>query len=424
MNILRLTQKLNAVLNSKNIFKFIAISLAVFIFLQLPSSVLGAMDVSAVTQSEVDELEDKLDSLNSKKTDLQSEIEALETQQASNIAKKELLDEKVSVTQLQIDATNEQIAQYVQLIEDKKAEIKELEIAEAEQLKLYKERVRTMEENGTVSYYSILFGASSFSDLLSRLDFINEIMKYDEMIYDQLIEAREATEKAKTELEDTKTEYENKKSDLEALKSELDTQISEVSALISQIENNISEYEILVDEAEKEADDTQAEINRKSAELKKQQNTNGGTSSSNYTPVYSGDGTYVWPTASKYVTSPYGTRLHPILGYYRFHSGIDIGGGAGNAVVASAAGTVTIAQYSDSYGNYVVIDHGNSTTLYAHMSSLNVSAGQYVNQGSVVGYVGSTGLSTGAHLHFEISVNGERIDPLSQFDSSTYIRSW
>ena len=92
--------------------------------------------------------------------------------------------------------------------------------------------------------------------------------------------------------------------------------------------------------------------------------------------------------------------------------------------MAAAAGTVIISQWSDSYGYYVVIDHGNSTTLYAHMSRLNVSVGQYVNQGDTVGNVGSTGLSTGNHLHFEISINGSRIDPLTQFDSSTYIRAW
>lgn len=425
---MRTSQKLRKVFGVKT-QKILALCLALLLFLQLPASFLNTADVFAVSQADIDEQQDKLDELNTKKNDLEAELEALEEQKASNLEKKELLDEQVSLTQEQIDTTNEQITQYEGLIADKELEIQDLEKQEAKQLELYKERVRAMEERGSISYYSILFGASSFSDLLSRLDFINEIMEYDEMIYNQLIEAREATQNAKAELEATKTELETKKSELETLKAELDTQISEVSSIITAIQSDITEYENLVNEAEEEANAVQEQINSLSEQLKAQNEAannaaSGGSSDGTTTPVYSGDGTYIWPTASKYITSPYGNRLHPILGYYRYHSGIDIGGGGGNPVMAAAAGTVIISQWSDSYGYYVVIDHGNSTTLYAHMSRLNVSVGQYVNQGDTVGNVGSTGLSTGNHLHFEISINGSRIDPLTQFDSSTYIRAW
>ncbi len=410
-------------LRKDSLLKFLAVCLAVFLFLQLPLSVL---DVSAASQSELDELNEEYDALQAKKNDLQSQIEALEASQSTNLAKKELLDEQVAVTQQQIDAANEQIAQYVTLIKEKQIEIADLEQKEAEQLELYKERVRIMEENGSVSYYSILFGASSFSDLLARLDFIDEIMNYDEMVYNEFVEAREATQAAKAELEATKAEQEAKKAELETLRAELDGQINEISAVLSEIESNISEYESLVNEADEEAENVQAEINRIEEELAAQQAANQGTNNNNNisAPVYSGDGTYIWPTASKYITSPYGMRLHPILGYYRYHSGVDIGGGGGNPVLAAAAGTVIISQWSDSYGYYVVINHGNSTTLYAHMSCLKVSVGQYVNQGDIIGNVGTTGLSTGYHLHFEISVNGSRIDPLTQFSSGQWIRSW
>ncbi|MGI6684638.1 MAG: M23 family metallopeptidase [Bacillota bacterium] len=145
-----------------------------------------------------------------------------------------------------------------------------------------------------------------------------------------------------------------------------------------------------------------------------------------------GDGTeviaedlYIWPSAaSDYVTSFFGTRLHPILGVYKTHSGIDIGAGYGTAVLAAADGAVATAAYdAGGYGNYIIIDHGNGNmTLYAHMSQMSVGVGQTVKQGQTIGFVGSTGMSTGPHLHFEVYVGGTRVDPLLYF--SNYTAAW
>jgi murein DD-endopeptidase MepM/ murein hydrolase activator NlpD len=132
-------------------------------------------------------------------------------------------------------------------------------------------------------------------------------------------------------------------------------------------------------------------------------------------------GTYIWPCpSSTYVTSAFGMREHPLFGDERPHSGIDIAGSAGSEVLAADSGTVAVATYSSSYGNYVTIYHSNGDyTLYAHMSSLAVTAGQNVTQGDVIGYVGSTGWANGPHLHFEIRVNGSTVDPLSYFSNYT-----
>ena len=150
-------------------------------------------------------------------------------------------------------------------------------------------------------------------------------------------------------------------------------------------------------------------------EANKKANETSGTN----TPVTPGStqvtGSFVWPSAnSTYVTSKYGYRVHPIFGTKKFHSGIDIGAAAGTNVLAADGGTVSVATYSSSYGNYVMIYHPDGTsTTYAHMSSLAVSAGQTVNQGDVVGYVGSTGNSTGNHCHFEVRYNGVARNPLN-----------
>ena len=133
-----------------------------------------------------------------------------------------------------------------------------------------------------------------------------------------------------------------------------------------------------------------------------------------------GSGSFVWPATSYLVTSEYGYRIHPLQGVQKFHSGIDIGAGAGTPIYAAAAGTVATATYNDSYGNYVLINHGGgNSTLYAHMSSMAVSSGAYVTQGQVIGYVGSTGWSTGPHLHYEVRLNGSTVNPLSYYSGYT-----
>ena len=362
----------------------------------------------AVTQADIDALKNESNDLSAEKKELQAKLESLAADKSTAMERKTLLDQQIANTSAQISNVEEQIQQYAALISQKEEELIQAQEDEAAQYDLFCDRVRAMEKRGEVSYWSVLFRADSFTDLLSRLDMINEIMAADQRVIDQLKDLQAQIETAKTELETNKAEEEAAKSELEARKSELNTQRSEANALIQQLAANESETEATLDELEAEQDAIRAEIQRLNEQLIAQQAANGNS-------VQSNPGGYIWPVDSRYITSTVGGRASPGGIGSTNHKGTDIGRvGYTSPIYASKAGTVIVSQYSSSYGNYVAISHGpGNTTLYAHMSSRKVSVGQYVNQGDVIGITGSTGNSTGPHLHFEVTENGVRVNPLS-----------
>ncbi|WP_418725758.1 murein hydrolase activator EnvC family protein [Dysosmobacter sp.] len=362
----------------------------------------------AVTQADIDALKNESNDLSTEKKELQAKLESLAADKSTAMERKTLLDQQIANTSAQISNVEEQIQQYAALISQKEEELIQAQEDEAAQYDLFCDRVRAMEKRGEVSYWSVLFRADSFTDLLSRLDMINEIMAADQRVIDQLKDLQAQIETAKTELETNKAEEEAAKSELEARKSELNTQRSEANALIQQLAANESETEAALDELEAEQDAIRAEIQRLNEQLIAQQAANGNS-------VQSNPGGYIWPVDSRYITSTVGGRASPGGIGSTNHKGTDIGRvGYTSPIYASKAGTVIVSQYSSSYGNYVAISHGpGNTTLYAHMSSRKVSVGQYVNQGDVIGITGSTGNSTGPHLHFEVTENGVRVNPLS-----------
>ena len=362
----------------------------------------------AVTQADIDALKNESNDLSAEKKELQAKLESLAADKSTAMERKTLLDQQIANTSAQISNVEEQIQQYAALISQKEEELIQAQEDEAAQYDLFCDRVRAMEKRGEVSYWSVLFRADSFTDLLSRLDMINEIMAADQRVIDQLKDLQAQIETAKTELETNKAEEEAAKSELEARKSELNTQRSEANALIQQLAANESETEAALDELEAEQDAIRAEIQRLNEQLIAQQAANGNS-------VQSNPGGYIWPVDSRYITSTVGGRASPGGIGSTNHKGTDIGRvGYTSPIYASKAGTVIVSQYSSSYGNYVAISHGpGNTTLYAHMSSRKASVGQYVNQGDVIGITGSTGNSTGPHLHFEVTENGVRVNPLS-----------
>ena len=362
----------------------------------------------AVTQADIDALKNESNDLSTEKKELQAKLESLAADKSTAMERKTLLDQQIANTSAQISNVEEQIQQYAALISQKEEELIQAQEDEAAQYDLFCDRVRAMEKRGEVSYWSVLFRADSFTDLLSRLDMINEIMAADQRVIDQLKDLQAQIETAKTELETNKAEEEAAKSELEARKSELNTQRSEANALIQQLAANESETEAALDELEAEQDAIRAEIQRLNEQLIAQQAANGNS-------VQSNPGGYIWPVDSRYITSTVGGRASPGGIGSTNHKGTDIGRvGYTSPIYASKAGTVIVSQYSSSYGNYVAISHGpGNTTLYAHMSSRKASVGQYVNQGDVIGITGSTGNSTGPHLHFEVTENGVRVNPLS-----------
>jgi murein DD-endopeptidase MepM/ murein hydrolase activator NlpD len=389
-------------------------------------SVLG-MSASAVSQSEIDALEAQRDEIRSKQADVKEQLDALQTDMSSALDKKAALDEQNELNRQDIEIINEQIELYDALIEEKSQELDEAIETEQRQYDRYRERVRAMEENGNWSYISFIFNATSFSDLLSRLDDVLDIITRDQNLEAEYIAARENVQAVKAEYEEVQAQQEAKKDELLEEKAKLEEQIDAASEMIAALADEIDVYTAVYEESEAERAAIQEKIDKKVAELAAQEAAaaaaaaaaNRPTTSTNTNTTWNSNSSYVWPAQSTYITSKFGYRLHPIFGTTKYHSGVDIGASYGTAIAAAASGTVTIAEYSSSYGNYVTVYHSDgTTTLYAHMSSMAVSVGDTVSQGQTIGYVGATGNVTGPHLHFEVRVNGSCVDPLQYFSLS------
>ncbi|MGN1002216.1 MAG: murein hydrolase activator EnvC family protein [Oscillospiraceae bacterium] len=423
---------------NKKFVRIICIVLAALMVLGVFTMVISSTMVYAVTQSEIDALEAQRDAIRSQQESVQEQIDALESEMASVMERKEALDKQNELNFQEIQLIDEQIRLYDEMIQEKAEELDEAVRLEEEQFELYRTRIRTMEEQGNWSYISFLFKATSLSDLLARLNDVIDIIEHDKNLEDEYIAAREHVEEVKAEYEEVQVQQEAKKEELLEEKKKLEQQIEEATQLIRDLESDLDAYKEVYEQNEAMESEVQALIDEKLAELKKQeeeaerkrqewlaqqqqQGNSGNSNSSSGNGGYVSSG-YTWPCPScTYITSLFGPRVHPILGTYKNHSGVDIGASYGATVIAAASGTVAIAEYSSSYGNYVVIYHADGTaTLYGHMSSLAVSAGQTVSQGQTIGYVGSTGLSNGPHLHFEVRVNGACVDPMAYFSGMSF----
>jgi len=402
---------------NRKIIRIIAIILALVMLFSIGWMLLDAIAASArVTQAEINKLREEKNQYQKRKQEIQSSINTIEFERMTEVAKKTVLDERISLTGLEIDNITAIIEQYVFLIIEKELEVVDAKDREDAQFKHYKTRVRDMEENGVISYLEIIFDSTSFSDLLARIDFVGDIMRADELTYNNLIKARQETEAAEEALRQAKLEMEEEKAALEAKNEELAEQLTEANALIAAIEANLETEQALYQEVAAEEARLQREINAKAEELRKQQEADRQAAIGKVT----GTGQLSWPVPSSgYISSGYGIRMHPVFRVMRQHWGIDIGAAHGASVIASDSGRVITSAYNSSYGNYIVISHGNvngvtMTTLYAHLSSRKVSEGANVVKGQVIGLVGSTGVSTGPHLHFEVTVNGSRVNPQSR----------
>lgn len=428
---------------NNKIVSIIALILALIMVVGIIASLfMYATGVSAVTVTEMesqrDEAQKQLDDLKSKKSqitaqqdELKEKISKLETESAGYEDQKRALDEKVELTLQEIDNIKSQIATYDTLIEEKEMELQDARDNQADQLERYKARIRAMEENGNMSYYEILFSAKNFSELLNKISDMQEIMEYDNMVADQLQEAAEAVENAKVRLEETQAELEITKAELDEMRVQLEADVDAAQAKIDQLKANIGQSEDEIKALEEDAARLEEDITSKTQSVKELDSSIQAAiaaSKAAGTPTYTppagsppsgakiGSGMFIWPTSSYTVTSNYGYRIHPITGSHRLHAGVDIGAPTGTPIYAAADGVVVTSVYSNSYGNYILINHGGGIyTLYAHASALYVSAGAVVIQGQTIAAVGSTGNSTGPHLHFEVRVNGSTVNPLNYF---------
>ena len=393
--------------------RVLSVLLALVMLMPLPMVI--SPDVMAVTQAEIDGLKADASSLDKQKAELQKQLKAIAADKNKAMDQKELLERQVDVIQSEIGNINQQISKYDELIVQAQSGIAETEQEEAKLYELFCQRVRYMEEEGDVNYWAILFNAASFSDLLDRLIMVDEIMEYDNAVMDSLIATRQQLQEDKTQMEQARVEQQAAKEKQVTARKELESREAEVDKLIAQINKEKKQVEHSVKELEALAKKMDEEIARKQKELAAQLAAQGKTITS--------EAGYKWPLpAYTNLSSLFAGRKDPFTGKPATHSGIDVPAPKGVKILSAKSGVVLTSAYnSGGYGNYVVVDHGNgNTTLYAHMSSRAVKVGDVVKQGQVLGYVGTTGRSTGNHLHYEIREKNVRIDPVTRYSGLTY----
>lgn len=413
-----------------------------FCALLAAAALAAALPAYAVSQAEIDDLQKKLDALEQQAQEQQDVINDLTSQKARFITRKLALDNKIEINRQMIELIGEQIEIYDEIIAEKQAELDKALEKETAQTELLRSRIRAMEENSTYSYASFIFDSSSVTELLSRIGDVNDIMHYDKTLEEEYMAAREDVESIKKSYEEARHEQELLQKELDTKQAELDAQVEAAYTMIADIEtlsdDAQAEYDAIAEEEAKAEETLQEAIRKRAAEQAKynqnNNSNNGGGGNSGGSGGNSGGGgssgggsatslsNLQWPVPScTLITSRFGYRVAPTTGASTYHGGLDIGAGMGASIVAAGAGDVIYAGANGGYGNCVMIDHGNGVvTVYAHMSSIGVSYGQYVTAGQYVGAVGSTGVSTGPHCHFEIRINGAQTDPAAYFSGLSY----
>ena len=428
----------------KNRKRFVSILAGLMAALMILTLILSLLPTRASAASS-SEIRKQINELKAEKKELQAQIEDLKEQYEENeneiadiVARKNIIDQEIGLLHAQITNITEQISAFSVLVADKQDELDNAQSRFEQMNEDCKVRIRAMEEEGSLTYWEVLFKATSFSNLLDRLNMVEEIASSDMRRLQELSDAADAVEVSRQELALEKEELDASKAELDETQATLDGKRQEADELIQELLSHAEELAALQEQKEKEDEELMAQI----AEMEQAYNRakeeewlayiatattaapatqpggSGGTDSSSSSGggnTSSGSSGWIRPCNYVKVTSPYGFRQQPTAGASRFHQGIDLGAGAGTTIVASRAGTVTSAGYSNSLGWYVTINHGDGfSSMYGHMQGpAYVSSGSYVSQGQSIGGVGSTGISTGNHLHFAILYNGAYQNPAS-----------
>lgn len=375
-----------------------------------------------VQASTIKEAKDKKEELEQNKSKAESAVEKLRKQQAKLKTSIEKLDKKVANLDTKLYELNHDLMDKREQLAITRQQLEVAKKKEANQYEAMKKRIKYMYESGDTGYLEILFKAQSISDFLNRAEYVEQIAQYDNTMLTRLEHTREqiadTEQKEKEEIievKQLKTQVQSRRKELKELRADKKVQVKKYTSNIKKKKSLIASYQKEIEEQEQIILKLEEEA-RKKAE---QQNANNSSSNSSSSNQSSSSGStkptcnFTWPCpSSRRITSEYGYRVHPILGTKRLHNGIDIGASTGSSIVAADGGTVVGASYSSSMGYYVMINHGNGiTTVYMHCSSLLVSSGQKVSKGQQIARVGSTGLSTGPHLHFSVMKNGSYVNP-------------
>lgn len=384
------------------------------------------MTQAAATKKDVSSAKDKKSALEQEKKKTEEAIKSLQSKKSSTENYVKELDSKMNELQSQVTKLEDNISTKQKSIDDTSVKLDEAQQTEEKQYSSMKKRIKYMYEKGDSSYLNLLMESKSLSELLNRAEYVSKISAYDRKMLDQYVATKESIAESKKKLETEKAELQELKSQTEAkqdsvqiLLSEknkelqsVNSQISEKSAQAKAYEDDISAQEAKIAQLEAEIKKKEAEEAAKAAAEAAAKKNNNSTSKSSTTSS-SGGSSLRWPCpSSSRITSGFGSRTSPTEGASSNHKGIDISAPTGSSIVAAAGGTVSIATYSYSAGNYVMINHGNGlSTVYMHCSQLLVSAGDTVKAGQTIAKVGSTGYSTGSHLHFGVRKNGSYVNP-------------
>ncbi len=364
-----------------------------------------AVYAEAASAASVKKLEDELADLDKRKKEAEKEYESLKNQSKDQTAIKESLDREIDILENKISKTNDIISSLSSQIGTKETQANKIQDQIYEKYDVFKLRIRASYEEGPVSTLGVFLEADSFSDMLTRMDIIQNLLEYDNRFIKSLRDDRNEILLVKAEIEADKASQVTYRNNLKASEAELDEKLDQSEKLIKELNTSANKTKEEIKEIEAAEDKIENEIEKQLKELSKK----GGD--------YVG-GEFTWPIPGyTKISCPYGMRVHPITGVYKLHTGTDIGAPRGTAIVAMNSGTVVTSKFNSAYGNYIIIDHGGGrATLYAHMMSLSpFGVGDKVQKGQKIGGVGSTGYSTGNHLHFEVRINGSTVNPMNYF---------
>lgn len=422
--------------NRKRLVSVLAGVMAAVLLLTLLMSILPTFAGAASSgeiRKQIIALQQERKEVQNQIADVKKQYKENENEIADLIAQKNVVDQEIQLLNTQIININEQISAYNLLIADKQDELDTAEDRLEALNQENKERIRTMEEEGEVSYWEVLFKANSFSDLLDRLNMVEEIAASDKRRLQELSDAANKVEEAQAELETEKGELETTKKDLDDTQAEMNEKSKESEALLQELLQKADDLEALEEECKEQENAflkqiAAMEVQFNAAKQREWEawkatsvpattagggsNGSGGNSGGNSGGSSGGSGGWLVPCSYTSITSPFGNRVSPTSGASTYHQGVDLDTGTGDRVYASRAGVVTVAGWGNAAGNYVQINHQDGfSSIYMHLSSYCVSAGQIVSAGELIGLTGATGITTGDHLHFGISYNGVYVNP-------------
>ncbi len=396
-------------------------AVALVLIMALTLGFVGQITTGTVQAASSSELEKQLEELEKQKKEKDKEIAALQSQIDANadqmtklVQQKNVAEQEMNILRDKLQLTNSELSAYSLLIADKQEELEAAQERLAALQEENKQRIRAMEKNSRVSFWSVLFSSNSFMEYLDRMKMISEIREEDNRRLQEMKDTAQQVEDAKAELVEKQAALEASRVEMEQMQISLQQKQAEVNEILIELKKDADAFAALKAEMEEEEQRLLLEMAKKEDEIDYAKYQEWLA-----TAIPQGTGntvngiTWVMPVIYKGVTDRFGMRWHPIDHEYKMHNGVDLVGSTGTPVVATRSGVITTAVFHRTCGNHIWINHGDGyKSVYMHLDTMTVSVGQYVVAGQQIGTVGSTGGSTGPHLHFGVAYNGNYLDPL------------